>query len=50
MKNKNEKMTGENQKNQFWNGFGKGFGEVWEGRRKENGRSAETNKEQNKQK
>ena len=32
MQNTNEKMIGEKSKKyQFWDGFGKGFGEVWEG-------------------
>ena len=32
MQNKSEKMIGKfQQKYQFWDGFGKGFGRVWEG-------------------
>ena len=32
MQNKKEKMIGKfQQKYQFWDGFGKGFGRVWEG-------------------
>ena len=32
MQCKNEKMIGTNcKKYQFWDGLGKGFGEVWEG-------------------
>ena len=32
MQNKSEKTIGKNNKKyQFWVGFGKGFGEVWEG-------------------